>query len=135
MSSTNGKIGTSPKRVEDKRFLTGAGRFTDDITLPNQAYAVILRSPYAHAKILGVNKEAAENAAGVIAIFTGADVAHINGLPCGWQVNFKNGDAMKEPKHPLMVADKVRHVGDAVAMVIAETRNQAWDAITTNWML
>ena len=129
MSNTNGKIGTSPKRVEDKRFLTGAGRFTDDITLPNQAYAVFLRSPYAHAKIIAIRTEDAMEAEGVIAVFTGADVAHINGLPCGWQVNFKNGDQMKEPKHPLMVADKARHVGDAMAMVIAETRNQAWDAM------
>ena len=65
---------------------------------------------------------------GVVAIYTGADVAEVNGVPCGWQVNFKNGDTMKEPKHPLLVADKVRHVGDAVAMVIAETREQAKDA-------
>ena len=65
---------------------------------------------------------------GVIAIYTGADVAGVNGVPCGWQVNFKNGDTMKEPKHPLLVADKVRHVGDAVAIVIAESQEQAVDA-------
>ncbi len=65
---------------------------------------------------------------GVVAIFTGADVAHLNGVPCGWQVNFKNGDTMKEPKHPLLVADKSRHVGDAIAVVIAESKEQATDA-------
>ena len=59
---------------------------------------------------------------GVVAIYTGADVADVNGVPCGWQVNFKNGDTMKEPKHPLLVADKARHVGDAIAIVIAESK-------------
>ncbi|MEP7110905.1 MAG: xanthine dehydrogenase family protein molybdopterin-binding subunit [Ferruginibacter sp.] len=128
MSTTNGLIGQSVKRVEDKRFITGMGRYTDDIILPLQTYTSFVRSFYAHAKIVSVDTSAAAKMPGVVAIFTGADVAAINGVPCGWQVNFKNGDTMKEPKHPLLVADKVRHAGDAVAMVIAETREQAKDA-------
>ncbi|QMU29300.1 xanthine dehydrogenase family protein molybdopterin-binding subunit [Adhaeribacter radiodurans] len=128
MSTTNGIIGKSVKRVEDKRFITGKGRYTDDIVLPLQTYASFVRSPYAHAKILGVDTEIAQAMPGVIKIYTGADVADINGVPCGWQVNFKNGDTMKEPKHALLVADKARYVGDAVAVVIAETREQAKDA-------
>ncbi|MEK7255672.1 MAG: xanthine dehydrogenase family protein molybdopterin-binding subunit, partial [Bacteroidota bacterium] len=120
-------IGKEIKRVEDKRFITGKGRYTDDITLPGMTYAAIVRSPYAHAKINGIDTSAAEAAEGVVAIFTGKDVGNI-GVPCGWQVNFINGDTMKEPPHPLLVADKVRHVGDAVAVVIAESKEAAEDA-------
>jgi carbon-monoxide dehydrogenase large subunit len=87
-----------------------------------------VRSPYGHAKILGIDIKEAKTMPGVVAIFTGADVAHINGVPCGWQVNFKNGDLMKEPKHPLLCADRARHAGDPVAIVIAETKGQAVDA-------
>ena len=129
MSTTNGSfIGKSVKRVEDKRFITGKGNYTDDIILPRMTYAAFLRSPFAHAKIVSIDVADARAMPGVVAVFTGADVANVNGVPCGWQVNFKNGDTMKEPKHPLLVADKVRHVGDAVAIVIAETREQAVDA-------
>jgi carbon-monoxide dehydrogenase large subunit len=126
--STNGLIGKSVKRVEDKRFITGRGNYADDIVLPHQTYASFVRSQYAHAKILSVDTSVAKSMPGVVAIYTGADVANVNGVPCGWQVNFKNGDTMKEPKHPLLVADKARHVGDAIAIVIAETTEQAIDA-------
>ncbi len=128
MSTTNGLIGKSVKRVEDKRFITGRGNYTDDIVLPHQTYASFVRSPYAHAKIVSIDVSAAKAMPGVVAIFTGADVADVNGVPCGWQVNFKNGDVMKEPKHPLLVADKARHAGDAVAIVIAESTGEAVDA-------
>ncbi len=128
MSTTNGLIGKSVKRVEDKRFITGRGNYTDDIVLPHQTYASFVRSPYAHAKIISIDVSAAKAMPGVVAIFTGADVADVNGVPCGWQVNFKNGDVMKEPKHPLLVADKARHAGDAVAIVIAESTGEAVDA-------
>ncbi len=121
-------IGQSIERVEDKRFLTGKGRYTDDIILPNMTYAYILRSHHAHAKINSIDTAHAEAMDGVVAVFTGADTAAIAGVPTGWQVNFKNGDTMKEPPHPLMVQDKVRHVGDAVAVVIAEDRYTARDA-------
>jgi aerobic carbon-monoxide dehydrogenase large subunit len=123
-------IGQSVKRVEDKRFTTGNGRYTDDIKLPHMTYAHILRSPYAHAKIVSIDLKAAKAMEGVVAIFTGDDVAHIRGVPTGWQVNFKNGDIMKEPAHPLLckTGTTVKHVGDAVAIIIAETRAQAVDA-------
>lgn len=123
-------IGKSVKRVEDKRFVTGQGNYTDDIVLPGMTYGYILRSPYAHARIVGIDTAAAAAMPGVVAIFTGKDIAStgIVGVPTGWQVNFRNGDRMKEPPHPLLVADKVRHVGDGVAIVIAESRSQAIDA-------
>jgi aerobic carbon-monoxide dehydrogenase large subunit len=121
-------IGKSIKRVEDKRFTTGKGNYTDDIVLNGMTHAAFARSPYAHAKIKKIDSAAARKMPGVVAIFTGADVAEVNGVPCGWQVNFKNGDTMKEPKHPLLAHGFVRHVGDAVAVVIAETREQAADA-------
>ena len=128
MATASGLIGKSVKRVEDKRFTTGHGQFTEDIVLPGQTYAAFVRSQYAHAKILSVDVSAAKAMPGVVAIYTGADVAGVNGVPCGWQVNFKNGNAMREPKHPLLVADKARHAGDAIAIVIAESKEEAVDA-------
>jgi len=121
-------IGKSVKRVEDKRFITGKGKYTDDIVLPYMTHACIVRSPYAHCEIKSIDKSAAESMPGVVAVFTGEDVAEVNGVPCGWQVNFKNGDTMKEPKHPLLVKDRALHAGDGVAIVIAETYAQAKDA-------
>ncbi|MFK7980430.1 MAG: xanthine dehydrogenase family protein molybdopterin-binding subunit [Saprospiraceae bacterium] len=123
-------IGSSVKRVEDKRFITGQGRYTDDIVLPQMTYACMVRSPHAHAEIVNIDIAHAEQMDGVVKIFTGkdTDAAGIGGVPCGWQVDFKNGDTMKEPPHPLLVSDKARHAGDAVAMVVAETYAQAKDA-------
>ena len=128
MSVTNGYIGKSIKRVEDKRFTTGKGQYTDDIVLPGQTYASFVRSPYGHAKILNIDLSEAKNMPGVIAIYTGADVKDLNGVPCGWQVNFKSGETMREPKHPLLVHDKARHLGDPVAVVIADSLAEAVDA-------
>lgn len=126
-------IGKAVKRVEDKRFLTGKGRYTDDIVLPGMLYAYIVRSPYAHAKINNIDTSHAAQMEGVVKIYTGKDIAAsgVNGIPTGWQVNFKNGDTMKEPPHPLLVADKARYLGDGVAVVIAESREQARDAADT----
>tara|TARA_B100000579_G_scaffold410159_1_gene399798 strand:- start:27 stop:2390 length:2364 start_codon:yes stop_codon:yes gene_type:complete len=123
-------IGKSVKRVEDNRFIKGEGKYTDDFNMDNQTYAIYVRSPHAHANIKSVNTSKAEAMEGVVKIFTGKDIADagIVGSICGWQVDFKNGDTMKEPGHPIMVADKVRHVGDAVALVIAENRQIARDA-------
>ncbi|MBS1978602.1 MAG: xanthine dehydrogenase family protein molybdopterin-binding subunit [Bacteroidetes bacterium] len=121
-------IGKSIKRVEDKRFITGKANYTDDIVLPGMTYGAFVRSPYANAKVKKVDISKAKVMPGVIAIYTGADVAAVNGVPCGWQVNFKNGATMKEPKHPLLVADRTKHVGDPVAFVIAESRAEAKDA-------
>ena len=93
-------------------------------------YAYIIRSPYAHARINSIDTSAATAMDGVVAVFTGKDIAEtgIVGVPTGWQVNFKNGDTMKEPPHPLIVADKVRHMGDNVAVVIATSKELARDA-------
>jgi len=123
-------IGQSVKRVEDKRFTSGKGKYTDDIKLVGMTHAYIVRSPYAHAKILKVDISQALEHPGVVAIFTGQDIANagINGVPAGWQVNFKDGTTMKEPPHPLLVADRVKHLGDGVAIVIAEDRATARDA-------
>ena len=123
-------IGASVKRVEDFRFLTGRGRYTDDIVLPGQAHVWIVRSPHAHARILSIGIAKAAAAPGVIAVYTGADMeaAGVGGLPCGWQVHNKDGSPMAEPPHPPLAQGKVRHVGDQVAAVIAETREQARDA-------
>jgi len=81
-----------------------------------------VRSPHAHARILNVNTARAEELPGVVAVFTGKDVAEVNGVPCGWQVDFKNGDTMKEPPHKLLVADKARHMGDGAHCSRRRTR-------------
>lgn len=125
---SNKYIGQSVKRVEDKRFITGQGKYTDDIVLPRMVHAYILRSPYAHARIKSIDTSEALAMKGVVAIYTGKDFENINGVPCGWQVNFKDGTTMREPKHPLLVLDKVKHAGDGVAMVVAETKEIAADA-------
>ena len=123
-------IGASVRRKEDVRFLSGKGNYTDDINRPGQLHAVMLRSDRPHAKINGIDTAAASKAPGVVAIFTGADMAkeEIGGLPCGWQIHNKDGSPMAEPPHPVMAVGKVRHVGDPVAVVIAETKQQARDA-------
>jgi carbon-monoxide dehydrogenase large subunit len=121
--STQG-IGASVKRSEDMRFLTGRGNYTDDIVRPHQAYAYILRSPHASAKIRGIDTVAAKSAAGVIAVYTGVDL-QCGSIPCGWLVNNADGSPMKEPAHPPLAQGAVRHVGDQVAVIIAETLAQA----------
>ena len=126
MSSTG--IGAAVKRREDLKFLKGAGRYTDDINLPNQAYCYFLRSPFAHARINSIDASTAQTAPGVVAVLTGADFANVGGLPCGWLITGKNNKPMVEPRHPVLAVGKVRHVGDPVAAVIAETLNQAKNA-------
>ena len=117
-----GPIGSRVERKEDVRFLTGAGQYTADVTLPNQSYAFFVRSPYAHAKIRSIRTDAAKKAPGVLGIFTGADLpAAVGGLPCGWLITGTDGKPMKEPKHPLLAQGKVRYVGDHVALVVADT--------------
>ena len=123
-------IGQPLRRREDQRFLTGAGQYTDDVVMHGQTYAAFLRSPHAHARIKSINIDAAKAAPGVVRIFTGADLAEakVGGLPCGWLIHSKDGSPMKEPPHPVLAQGKVRHVGDQVAMVVAETLMQAKDA-------
>jgi carbon-monoxide dehydrogenase large subunit len=120
-------IGASVKRKEDYRFLTGQGTYTDDINRHGQTYAYILRSPHAHAEISKIDTSAAKSAPGVIAVFTGADYDK-GGLPAGWQIHSKDGSPMIEPPHLPLCKDRVRHVGDQVALIVAETYAQAKDA-------
>jgi carbon-monoxide dehydrogenase large subunit len=123
-------IGAPVRRKEDARFLTGRGNYTDDINRPNQTYAYILRSPHAHAAIKKIDTSKAKKAPGVVAVFTGADMVadKVGGLPCGWLVHSKDGTPMVEPPHPPIAADRVRCVGDQVAVVIAESKAEARDA-------
>ncbi|MEP9378203.1 xanthine dehydrogenase family protein molybdopterin-binding subunit [Aquabacter sp. CN5-332] len=123
-------IGAAVRRKEDHRFITGKGRYTDDLSRPGQAQAYFLRSPYAHAKIRSIDTGAAEAMPGVVAVLTGKDLAEdgIGGLICGWMIHSKDGSPMKAGAHPALALDTVRYVGDHVAVVIAETLNQAKDA-------
>jgi carbon-monoxide dehydrogenase large subunit len=123
-------IGARVPRKEDYRFLTGAGQYTDDVTLPRQTYAAFVRSPHAHAKIKSVNTAKAKGAPGVLGVYTGEDIAaaKLGGLPCGWLITDVNGQPMKEPPYPVLAQGKVRHVGERVAVVVAETQEQARDA-------
>lgn len=123
-------IGAAVRRKEDHRFITGTGQYVDDINRPRQLYAHIVRSPYAHARITGIDTSAALALQGVVAVFTGADMAsdEVGSLPCGWGINNKDGSAMIEPGHPPLAPEIVRHVGDQVAVVLAETRAIAKDA-------
>ena len=124
------EIGIPVRRREDYRFLTGQGTYTDDINRPRQLYAYILRSPHASAGIAGIDTAAAAKAVGVVAIYTGKDLEAdgVGGLPCGWQIHSKDGSPMQEPPHPVLASGHVRHVGDPVAVVIADSFAQARDA-------
>ncbi|MEJ2035419.1 MAG: molybdopterin-dependent oxidoreductase, partial [Maritimibacter sp.] len=124
----DGGIGAANKRREDVRFLTGKGRYTDDININGQAYVHFLRSNVAHGRITGIDLDAAEAMPGVIKVFTGADFEGVGGLPCGWQIHSRDGEPMQEPPHPVLAQGKVRHVGDPIAAVVAETADQARDA-------
>ena len=123
-------IGASVRRKEDKKFLTGKGRYTDDINRAGQIYAYFVRSDVAHANIKSIDTKAASAASGVVAVYTGEDVAAdgIGGPICGWVVPNRDGSATHEPPHPLLAQGKVRFVGDAVAVVIAESVEQAKSA-------
>ncbi|NOX73242.1 MAG: xanthine dehydrogenase family protein molybdopterin-binding subunit [Alphaproteobacteria bacterium] len=117
------KIGDRVKRSEDKRFITGAGKYTDDIRQENQAYAAFVRSPYAHANVKGIDASAAEAMDGVIAVLNGAQLTGdgIGNIICGWAVSSKDGSPMNMGAWSALATEKVRYVGDAVAVVIAET--------------
>ncbi len=121
-------IGASSKRREDVRFLTGAGNYTDDINVAGQKYVFFLRSSVAHGKLNKVDTAAAAAMPGVVHIFTGDDFAEIGGLPCGWQIHSRDGEPMAEPPHPVLARGKVRHVGDPIAAVVADSVEQARDA-------
>ena len=128
MSATG--IGAAVRRKEDFRFITGKGQYTDDVTRPGQTYIHFIRSPHAHAKIKSIDSSAAKGMPGVVAVLTGKELADdkIGNLICGWAITSKDGTPMKMSAHPAIAADKANHVGDAVAVVIAETLDQAEDA-------
>ena len=115
------------RRREDPRLITGRATYTDDVKLPGMAYAAILRSPHAHARIRSVDTSAAASADGVAAVYTGADTDGVlAGLPCAWLIPDSD---LKTPAHPPIAKDVVRYQGDAVAVVVAEDRYQAEDAL------
>ena len=124
----DGGIGASTKRREDVRFLTGVGNYTDDINVQGQAHVYFLRSDVAHGTLNKVDTTAASKMPGVVKIFTGDDFEAVGGIPCGWQVTDRHGEPMQEPKHPVLAHGKVRHVGDPIAAIVADTLEQARDA-------
>ena len=115
------------RRREDPRLITGRASYTDDIKLPGLVHAAILRSPHAHANISSIDTSGAEGQPGVLAVYTGADTDGVlAGLPCAWLIPDSD---LKTPDHPAIAKDRVRYVGDAVAVVVAESRYQAEDAL------
>ena len=115
-------IGARVVRLEDRRFLTGQGRFADDVDVPEMMRAYVVRSPHAHARIIAIDAAAARRAPGVLAVLTGDDVMRdgLGGLACHAYPQLPPGTAHLRPVQPILAADKVRHVGDRVAVVIAE---------------
>ncbi|MGH3104733.1 MAG: xanthine dehydrogenase family protein molybdopterin-binding subunit, partial [Gaiellaceae bacterium] len=119
-------VGTTVARKEDPKLLTGQGRFTENLSVPGMVWAVLVRSPYAHARIRSVDTSGAREAQGVVAAFSGADLAGewAGPLPMAWPVT----EDTKNPPHWPLTPDKARYAGDAVAVVVAETRALATDA-------
>ena len=131
-------IGKSVPRKEDGRFITGKGRYTDDIKQVGQTHAYFVRSPHAHADVVSIDVEEALSAPGVIAVLTGADVTAdgLGGLPCGWMIHSKDGSEMKQPHHPVLADNRVHYLGEPVAMVIADTALEAKNAaelVVVDW--
>ena len=123
-------IGASVVRKEDKRFITGKGRYVDDIKLPGMTYASFVRSPHAHAKVRSINTSAALKMPGVVAVLNGRQLVDdkVGNLICGWAITSKDGSPMRMGAWPAMAPETVRFVGQAVAVVIAESKNLARDA-------
>ena len=123
-------IGARVVRKEDRRFITGQGRYVDDVKMVGMSYAHFIRSPHAHAKVKGINSAEAMKMPGVIAVLTGQQIVDdkVGNLICGWAITSKDGSPMKMGAWPAMAPETVRFVGQAVAVVIAETKNLAKDA-------
>ena len=120
-------FGSGIRRREDPRLITGGAIYTDDVQLPGTLYAAMLRSPHAHAKINSINTSAAVASPGVVAVYTGADIEGVlNPIPCAW---VPPGADLVAVDHPALAKDVVRYQGDAVAVVVAENRYQAEDAL------
>jgi aerobic carbon-monoxide dehydrogenase large subunit len=131
MATTKFGLAQPVRRVEDPRFLKGMGRYTDDIVLPSMLHGLVLRSPHAAAKILSIDTTAAKSLPGVNAIYTAADLkaAGLGSLPCAAPVQNRDGSDMASPAHPVLADGAVHHVGDPVAFVVADSIEQARDAI------
>ena len=125
---TTDVLGARIKRVEDPRFITGKGRYLDDIALPGMAHLAILRSPYAHANIRSIDVTKAKRAPGVIAVFTGADIPY-NPLPMAWPAGGASGLQNNVSTPRVLATDAVKWTGEGVAAVVAETPAQATDAL------
>ncbi|WP_425088696.1 xanthine dehydrogenase family protein molybdopterin-binding subunit [Stappia sp.] len=123
-------IGARVTRREDKRFITGKGRYTDDMAVAGMCHAAFVRSPHAHARVTSLDADAARAMPGVIAVLTGEELAAdgVGNLICGWMIHSKDGTPMKMGAWRALEHETVRHVGQAVAVVVAETRAQARDA-------
>ncbi len=122
-------LSQSMRRVEDPRLLRGAGLYADDLALPGQAFGVVVRSPHAHARVRGIDTSAAKAVPGVLAVFTGADLAAagLGPVPCAIPLTNRDGTPRAETPRPALAVDRVRHVGDPVAFVVAETPKAAKD--------
>ena len=123
-------IGASVVRKEDRRFITGKGRYVDDIKLVGLTHAHFIRSPHAHAKVKSIDSSAAMKMPGVVGVLTGQQIVDdkVGNLICGWAITSKDGSPMKMGAWPAMAPETVRFVGQAVAVVIADTKNLAKDA-------
>src|SRR6266849_6781729 len=123
-------IGASVVRKEDRRFITGKGRYVDDVKLVGMSYAHFIRSPHAHAKVKSIDSSTAMSMPGVLAVLTGQQIVDdkVGNLICGWAITSKDGSPMKMGAWPAMAPETVRFVGQAVAVVIAESKNLARDA-------
>ena len=123
-------IGARVQRKEDKRFITGKGRYTDDMVVPGMKHAVFVRSPHAHARIVNIDASEAEKMPGVIGILNGKQLTEdgIGNLICGWMIHSKDGSPMNMGAWRPLADSVVRYAGDAVAVVVADTRGQARDA-------
>jgi carbon-monoxide dehydrogenase large subunit len=126
-AGTGTGIGASVRRREDARFITGRGQYTDDVNRWGQTYAVFLRSPHARARIESIDLDEALRVPGVVAIYTGRDMAAdgIGDLPCGWLVHSKDGTPMKQPAHPPLATDSLNYAGEPYGVVIAESLHAA----------
>src|SRR5712671_6630248 len=119
-------FGSGIRRREDPRLITGSATYTDDLTLPGMVHAAMLRSPHAHARIVSVDTAGAKAAPGVVAVYTGTDIDSLGPAPCAWLL--PNAE-LKVAAYPCIAIDVVRYVGDIVAVVVAETPYQAYDAL------
>src|ERR1700756_4512007 len=113
-------IGQPVPRSEDPKLVRGEGRFTDDVSLPGQAYAVMVRSRHGHGMIRAINADAARKMPGVFAVYTSADLEGYGPLKCNMPLKSRDGSPLKKPWRGALAKDKVRYVGDPVACVIAE---------------